>query len=202
MSDDEIPIVSAEESLLDVNVKAAEGDILELNEPVEKKESSDSAIFVEEKEAYQLGYGSSFYTLDQKPNENELELNEAKENHSFTDWMNVVDGNEPSDDIQQSNPKCRPEKVKKGIDLIDNFIQNEPRIERNIKVIDKQEDISIDSLAEKDTFISETLASIYLKQKMFDKAIAVYDKLLLKNPEKNVYFASQIENIQKLKNNK
>ena len=201
-SDDETAVVSDTENTLDENVEAAKGEILELTEPTEKKEQSDSEILVAETEVYHIGYGGNFYTLDQKSNEDEIESKEPKENHSFTDWMDVVDVNETSDDEQQNDQNSRHEKVKRGIDLIDNFIQNDPRIERNIKVVDKQEDISLDSLEEKDSFISETLAAIYVKQKLFDKAIAVYDKLVLKNPEKNVYFASQIEDLKKLKNSK
>lgn len=201
-SDDETAVVSDTKSTLDENVEAAKGEILELTEPTEKKEQSDSEILVAETEVYHIGYGGNFYTLDQKSNEDEIESKEPKENHSFTDWMDVVDVNETSDEEQQNDQNSRHEKVKRGIDLIDNFIQNDPRIERNIKVVDKQEDISLDSLEEKDSFISETLAAIYVKQKLFDKAIAVYDKLVLKNPEKNVYFASQIEDLKKLKNSK
>lgn len=202
LSDDETAVVSDTENTLDENVEAAKGEILELTEPTEKKEQSDSEILVAETEVYHIGYGGNFYTLDQKSNEDEIESKEPKENHSFTDWMDVVDVNETSDEEQQNDQNSRHEKVKRGIDLIDNFIQNDPRIERNIKVVDKQEDISLDSLEEKDSFISETLAAIYVKQKLFDKAIAVYDKLVLKNPEKNVYFASQIEDLKKLKNSK
>ena len=202
LSDDETAVVSDTKSTLDENVEAAKGEILELTEPTEKKEQSDSEILVAETEVYHIGYGGNFYTLDQKSNEDEIESKEPKENHSFTDWMDVVDVNEISDEEQQNDQNSRHEKVKRGIDLIDNFIQNDPRIERNIKVVDKQEDISLDSLEEKDSFISETLAAIYVKQKLFDKAIAVYDKLVLKNPEKNVYFASQIEDLKKLKNSK
>ncbi|MDE5420209.1 hypothetical protein L3049_19635 [Labilibaculum sp. DW002] len=198
-SDDETAVVSDTENTLDENVEAAKGEILELTEPTEKKEQSDSEILVAETEVYHIGYGGNFYTLDQKSNEDEIESKEPKENHSFTDWMDVVDVNETSDEEQQNDQNSRHEKVKRGIDLIDNFIQNDPRIERNIKVVDKQEDISLDSLEEKDSFMSETLAEIYIKQKLFDKAISVYEKLMLKNPEKNIYFASQLERIEKLK---
>ncbi len=55
--------------------------------------------------------------------------------------------------------------------------------------------------AEKEDFVSETLAHIYARQGYYDRAIEVFEKLSLKYPEKNIYFAGQIEKIKKLKNN-
>ncbi len=49
-------------------------------------------------------------------------------------------------------------------------------------------------------FVTETLAKIYLKQGMYKQAILAYEKLSLKYPEKNIYFAAQIEEVKKLMN--
>jgi hypothetical protein len=57
------------------------------------------------------------------------------------------------------------------------------------------------SSIESDDLITETLAAIYLRQKKYEKAQKAYEKLSLKYPEKSIYFASQIKEIEKLKNN-
>jgi tetratricopeptide (TPR) repeat protein len=51
--------------------------------------------------------------------------------------------------------------------------------------------------AQESEIVTETLALLYIKQGMVDKAIEVYTKLLLKNPEKSTYFATQIQKLKK-----
>ena len=50
--------------------------------------------------------------------------------------------------------------------------------------------------------MTETLAKVLFKQKKYKKAIQAYRVLSLKYPEKNVFFARQIEKINNLQNNK
>lgn len=48
-------------------------------------------------------------------------------------------------------------------------------------------------------FCTETLAQIYLEQGYPDKAAEIYSKLILRYPEKSIYFASLIDEINKNK---
>lgn len=85
--------------------------------------------------------------------------------------------------------------------LIDDFIDNDPDIPKP----DKSGFTNI-NLAElsshDDSCMTETLAKIYLKQHLYAKAISVYRKLSLKNPQKSVYFVEKISEIKKIINDK
>ncbi len=65
----------------------------------------------------------------------------------------------------------------------------------------KQPDKSAQTVSESsndDTFFTESLAKIYIKQRRYEKALEIIKKLSLKYPEKNIYFADQIRFLEKL----
>ena len=84
-------------------------------------------------------------------------------------------------------------------DLIDKFIQTNPRLERfTSKDYTPEVDLSEPSGEINGVFITETLAKIYTNQGYYSKAINIYEKLTLQYPEKSAYFASRIEKIKDL----
>lgn len=105
--------------------------------------------------------------------------------------------------ISKSDSVATPEtpEARKKIqaDLIDRFIQTNPRIEPSYEKADGPlEDISKPFTEEKSGFVTETLARIYISQGYYSRAIDIYEKLSLKFPEKSSYFATQIEKIKEL----
>ncbi len=81
--------------------------------------------------------------------------------------------------------------------IIERFIKEEPQIKPahadKLDTENKARKSSEDNL----DLVSETLARIYADQMLFHKAIDTYKKLSLKFPDKKLYFASQIENLEK-----
>jgi len=93
-----------------------------------------------------------------------------------------------------------------GNSLIDKFLLTKPgsikKVSGEENTLESENRLGIieKSTAENDDLITETLAAIYFQQKNFGKALDAYKKLSLKYPEKSIYFATQIEEIEKLKN--
>ncbi|MCY1721436.1 hypothetical protein OU798_13855 [Prolixibacteraceae bacterium Z1-6] len=91
-----------------------------------------------------------------------------------------------------------------GNSLIDRFLTaNAGVIRKKNEVVDSTENRTLleKSVSENDEIITETLASIYFQQNNYEKAQQAYQKLSLKYPEKSVYFAARIKEIEVLKNN-
>jgi hypothetical protein len=85
-----------------------------------------------------------------------------------------------------------------SIGLIEQFLNSDPGVIKADKQTSLEGDVSERSVKEDDSFITNTLAKIYVKQGLHAKAIYAYERLSLKYPEKSAYFAAQIE---KIKNN-
>ena len=83
-------------------------------------------------------------------------------------------------------------------EIIDTFLQ-----ERDLRIVAEEGEPDGEvrlqpDWDEEDELVSEELAEIYLAQGLRERALAIYRKLSLRNPEKSVYFA---ELIRKTENN-
>lgn len=87
------------------------------------------------------------------------------------------------------------------LELIDSFIQKEPSIPRISPARTKsgesgeQEDLTKRNKPIGNTLATESFAKILEKQGKFDKALEIYEKLMVKNPEKNAYFTAKISEL-------
>ena len=99
--------------------------------------------------------------------------------------------------IDRPKPEESPEKtivVKEKI--IDQFIEKNPRIsqlkdEVSFVVKEKKDDIS--------HLMTETLAKLYVEQKLYSKAIKAYEILSQKHPQKTDYFNEKIEEVKEIR---
>ena len=88
----------------------------------------------------------------------------------------------------------------KGQDLIDSFLENSEEQPLISSVVEEEED-SLEQTREEpedESYFTETLAKIYVKQQRYSKALEIITRLNLKYPEKNAYFADQIRFLEKL----
>jgi len=180
----EIKVVSVQENMATIELS----DEL----PDQRKESDESFIpqaYPGDHEHFDLlnfELSNRGYTLEGIENEAEKPLSEMVSEISHLSSKSGK-GNEPE---QKAN-------------LIDRFIKDNPAFSvtkpLNTGISEKTE-IQQDSAGENDEFITETLARIYVKQGLYQKAIKAFEKLSLKYPEKSVYFARQIEEVTNLIN--
>jgi len=103
----------------------------------------------------------------------------------------------PQRDMVEKEEATENEVIEKddltSIDLINSFLKSNPKIIPN----DSTFEVNLsESLQEIPDIATETLADIYASQGHKNKAIEIYEQLILKNPEKHIYFATQIDRLK------
>jgi hypothetical protein len=122
------------------------------------------------------------------------ELLEIDENNAGTDetFSSIIPEN-----INETKDKIIESAENNSLLLIEKFIEESPVFIPNKLILDEpREDISLPSVEEDNSIVTETLASVFEMQKLYEKAIGVYEKLILKFPEKSTYFATRINELK------
>ena len=87
-------------------------------------------------------------------------------------------------------------------ELVEKFNKFPPSVSYNPNDFEDEKnykDLGKSSLQEKTNIVSETLAELYSSQGAYDKAIKIYEALIVKHPEKNATFAKLIESLKEKK---
>ncbi|MGZ4049329.1 MAG: hypothetical protein ACXVNN_08195 [Bacteroidia bacterium] len=153
----------------------------------------------EDQEVIESDFVLNTQTVEEKKEEKLPEIDH--ESLSFTDWLKHINsGGTIPLEKEEIVEKKKEGKVLDQFELIDKFIREEPKISRPKTEFYSPVNKAKQSVADDITFVSETLAKIYVLQGNYAKAILAYENLRLKYPEKRLYFASQIKNLRKLIN--
>jgi tetratricopeptide (TPR) repeat protein len=122
---------------------------------------------------------------------------DQNETHSFAEWLQLSRLKPIEREEKQEEIPVNPVLAKK-ISLIDKFIQASPKMATPVKNDPSPWENLGRATAESPGLMTETLAKVYLEQKKYTKAIQAYEILILKYPEKSVFFANRISEIKDL----
>lgn len=183
-----------------------EKKIVEEVAPIELKKEVLEEVIIEEKPIEKSILNTSFLKTSVQENpvqviENQVEKLSAEENNSnvpgfvntWQSWLKI-------DRSGIKTPENIPVKfIEKKAEIIDKFIEENPKIsqlkeEVNFVVKEKNDDIS--------HLMTETLAKLYTKQRLYTKAIKAYEILQNKHPERAEDFKAKIQEIKDLKQGK
>jgi hypothetical protein len=177
-----VPEVIVEEIEEELKTESIVEEVIEDHEP--------EAIITEEAAAQEPEIIAAEEESDQEP-EAIVEEEETEQEPAADELMEFIEDSEPATEVAPAKLSSQ--------DLIDRFIKSSPTLERmTLTETQPVRDLSETGAEEKGSFITETLAKIYINQGYYSRAINIYEKLSLQYPEKSAYFAGRIEKINDL----
>ena len=216
----EEPYLKKEESVIDLNTASPQftGQASDSEEPTSRIDRIISEVKqdMEDLKASKLRFQAVMNKIDKDENEKKSPIQTAKSTEKKTSLVSkkkktnkkkVRDtttkkvSTTPKEKKAQTKVKKTKKSQSKQQDqkiIIDEFIDNNPKI-KPIKPSDIKnptEDLSAKSTEFKPDSSSEYLANIYIEQNKISKAIAIYESLSLKFPEKKSYFANLIKKLK------
>lgn len=145
---------------------------------------------------------------DAETDDTETESNVPQFINTWQNWLKLdksaIETDEPAgkpaEEIENEvndEPSAEPENSKEA--AIEKFIETEPKISRlkedtNYTVKEKADDIS--------HLMTETLANLYVEQRLYAKAIKAFEVLKTKHPDRKAHFEERILQIKDIRQNK
>ena len=144
----------------------------------------------------------SYTTSEETTSSTPVTEPEPEEPASFTEEV-VIEKSVPNETLkgiveQYDEQNLDNTKVRYQRSLISSFLSKNERIGKPAPPSTGQpiNDLSEESATTPPDLVTETLANIMVRQGKFNRAIDIYEKLMLKYPQKNTYFAGRIEQLK------
>ncbi|TGE14499.1 hypothetical protein [Hymenobacter elongatus] len=119
---------------------------------------------------------------------------------AFTDVLPGTPFFAPDALLQEQTPRYQPASppAPSPFDLINTFLRTQPRLRAPavLPAAEEQADLSVRSTRGVPDIASESLAKIMVRQGKIEKAIEIYERLIVRQPEKKAYFADQIQQLK------
>ena len=149
----------------------------------------------------------SFLESLQKKEEPEYSANRETENEWDSNSMVSTDYIAYLEQTQQEESPLVDEEESKPMkhqDLVDRFLEKSSNDEDLFSINNREKEEvqestqGVDNLLDDDSFLTETLAQVYIKQKKYELALTIIKRLSVNFPKKSIYFADQIRFLEYL----
>ncbi len=117
---------------------------------------------------------------------------ETEDCMTFEEWLYYL-----SSPHQEKNIEPEKNKIQNDHSIIDNFLKSNVDIRIKGNQTETQQDLTENMTSPEDfEIVSESLAQLYYQQGYLEKSLRMYEKLILKYPEKSIYFAPVIQELK------